>query len=265
MSKHRATQPRRAPRLAPLVSAIAVVALGGSFAFWPPDPAASEGIGPDRGASAAAPSRSPGEARLSPSGRAASLRGVERLVVYGHSMPLGGGASDPGLGYAEVAAEATGLQLLNRAEGRTVAGTAARAMGTFFKADPRDVVVIHTGMNDILRRGDDAAVLGRAAIETMLARSAQAARRVLVLECRPASWDDTPPGRDQQTAYDAWNTMLRRTARAAGSVEVLGTCAGWDAARFIDDGEYHPNDDGHRLIAEELVALLTTPSDVRSG
>ena len=248
MSKHRAARRRRAPRIAPLLSAAAVIALGGTFAFWPPDPAASEAI------SAA------DESTTAPSVASWPVRGLDRLVVYGHSMPIGGGASDPSNGYAEVAAEATGLQLLNRAEGRTVAGTAARAMGTFFKADPRDVVVIHTGLNDILRRGDDAAAMGRHAIARMLSRSAEAARRVLVLECQLASWEDTPPQRDLQSAYEAWNDMLVEEAGATG-VEVLETCAEWDPQRFIDAGKFHPNDDGHALIAHELVALLANGAE----
>lgn len=188
-------------------------------------------------------------------------RDIDRLVVYGHSMPTGGGASDGTLAYPQVAAEAAGLQLLNRAEGGTSAENAADVMESFAGAGagPRDAVVIHTGMNDILRRGDNAAANGRAAIERLLSGTASAQRRVLVLECQPPSWEDTPVHEDLQPAYDAWNEMLREEAAAAGGVDVLDTCAVWNPEDYVDAPKFHPNDLGHATIAEALVALLSNP------
>lgn len=221
-----------------LLTAVAVVALGGAFAFWPPDPAASESMSESMSRSMSA---TEGVAQA-----LAPVPGLERLVVYGHSMPTGVGASDLALGYAEVAAEVTRLQLLNRAEGRTSAGAAARAMATFFKAGPEDAVVIHTGMNDILRRGDAAAAMGRKAIGAMLARTQGAGRTVLLLECQPPSWHDTPARRELQPAYETWNAMLRSEARRAPHVEVLDTCSTWVPEQFHDAGEFHPDDTGQR-------------------
>jgi lysophospholipase L1-like esterase len=217
--------------------------VGAVLALWPPDPpatAASQTISPP----------------VEPSTAPAPLRGFERLVIYGHSMPVGGGASDPALGYAEVAAELAGLELVNRADGGTVASTSANTMAASPSAGPRDAVVIHTGMNDIFRRGDDAVAMGRGAIERLLAGTAGAKQRVVILECQPPSWQHTPPGRDLQNAYDAWNDMLRDEASRAGGVHVLDTCSAWVPESFTDAPKYHPNDEGHALIAEELVDLL---------
>src|SRR5688572_828958 len=106
-SKHRAprrTQPRL---LLVLTAAFVIVVAGAAVMLWPPGPeptAAGEQVDAS------------GVTEVVP------LPDVDRIVFYGHSMPTGGGASDPALGYAEVAAEATGLQLLNRAEGKTMSG-----------------------------------------------------------------------------------------------------------------------------------------------
>lgn len=236
-SKHRAER-RPRPHLYLVLAAAAVFAVvGGAVLLWPPGPeptAAGNPVGaPDT-----------------------PLTDFDRIVFYGHSMPTGGGASDPTLGYAEVAAESSGLQLLNRAEGGTMSGTAADAMAAFPKAGPRDVVVIHTGMNDIFRRGDDAVLKGRESVRQMLAGTVGAKQRILILECQPASWLDTPPAIDLQAPYEAWNEMLREEAAASSGVEVLDTCAEWDPEVYTDTPKYHPNDDGHALIAEEIVAAL---------
>lgn len=242
MSKHRAAR-RPKPHVYLVAAATFVCVVAGAFVLlWPP------GSEP----TAAGESISTGDERVSDRKK---LPGADRLVMYGHSMPVGGGASDPALGYAQLVADATGLQLLNRAEGGTLAATAARTMAALPRAGSRDVVVIHTGMNDIFRRGDDAVAEGRGAVVELLAGTAGAARQVLVLECQPYSWMDTPPQVELQGPYDDWNAMLRDEAAAAG-VDVLDTCAGWDPERYTDVPKYHPNDAGHTLIADELVDLL---------
>jgi lysophospholipase L1-like esterase len=241
-SKHRA-EPSHKPHHFLVLAAAVVLVLAGAFVmFWPP--------GPEPRA-AGGQVRSTGE----PAIEQRPLEGAERLVVYGHSMPTGGGASDSARAYAELTAEATELQLLNRAEGGTLAVTASRTMAALPKALPSDVVVIHTGMNDIFRRGDDAVAMGRDAIRQMLSGTSTAVRQVLMLECQPFSWMDTPPKVELQGAYDAWNAMLREEA-AAADVDVLDTCAEWNPEDYTDVPKFHPNDEGHALIAEELVALL---------
>jgi lysophospholipase L1-like esterase len=194
---------------------------------------------------------------------ALAAAGVTRLVVYGHSMPAGGGASDPSRKYAVLTADALGLRLVDRAVGGTGAANATKTMQAARPAGPHDAVVLHTGMNDIFRRGVDAVAHGRQAVRHFLAGTADAGRRVVVLECQPISWQDTPPHRNLQPAYEAWNAMLREEAAAWRDVAVLDTCERWDARRFEDPGKYHPNDDGHARIARALAALLASTSPVR--
>jgi hypothetical protein len=67
---------------------------------------------------------------------------------------------------------------------------------------------------------------------------------------------DTPPAVELQAPYDAWNAMLREEAAAVPGVKVLETCAEWDPESYTDPPKYHPNDDGHALLADELVELL---------
>ena len=188
----------------------------------------------------------------------ASVPGIARLVVYGHSIPAGRGASDEQLkGYATLAAEATGLELVNWAQGRTVAAAALRAVTASDPAGPGDAVVIHTGLNDIFRWGHDAVAKGRETIRQILQGTSAAGRRVLVLDCQPAAWPDKAPGEDVQTAYEEWNSMLREEAETWPDVEVLETCETWDTQRFTDDSGFHPNDKGHKRLAKRLADVLT--------
>lgn len=184
--------------------------------------------------------------------------GIERLVVYGHSIPAGRGASDEQqLGYPTLAAEAMELELSNWAEGRTVSAAALRAAVASGATGPGDAVVIHTGLNDIFRWGHDAVVRGRETIRQLLWGTAAAGRRVLVLDCQPARWPDKAPGEDVQTAYEEWNGMLREEAATWPDVVVLETCETWDVQRFTDDSGFHPNDEGHERLAKRLVDVLT--------
>lgn len=189
----------------------------------------------------------------------ASVPGIDRLVVYGHSIPAGRGASDEQQkGYATVAAEKTGLELVNRAAGRTVAEAALRAVTASESTGPADAVVIHTGLNDIFRWGHDAVAGGRETIRRILRRTSAAGRRVLVLDCQPAAWPDKAPGQDVQAAYEEWNSMLREEAATWPDVDVLETCETWDTQRFTDDSGFHPNDKGHKRLAKRLFDVLTT-------
>lgn len=187
-----------------------------------------------------------------------AVPGIERLVVYGHSIPAGRGASDEQQkGYPTLAAETTGLELVNWAEGRTVAAAALRAVSASDPPGPGDAVVIHTGLNDIFRWGHDAAAKGRETIRGILRRTSAAGRRVLVLDCQPADWPDKAPGEDVQTAYGEWNDMLRDEAATWPDVQVLETCETWDTQRFTDHSGFHPNDKGHKRLAKRLVDVLT--------
>ncbi len=188
-----------------------------------------------------------------------TVAGLERLVVYGHSMPAGGGASRASLSYATRAAEESGLVLVNRAVGGSSAAAAARSMAAARPATWRDAVVIHTGMNDIFRHGAGAVRHGRESIRQLLEGTSEARRRTVVLECQPASWRITPPAHNLQAAYEAWNRMLRQEASRWPDVGVLDTCESWDPTQFLDRREYHPNDRGHELIADALVGALAGP------
>ena len=222
-----------------LVIAAGVVLLGWvavMLSGWPPAP--------------------PGEVAPSPTAtedEPAEPPAPKRLVVFGHSMPAGGGASDSSLGYAQVAAEAVGLRLVNHAEGGSIASTAANTMAAASAVKETDIVLIHTGMNDILTRGTQAAEMGREAIDRLLRGTSDAQRRIVELECQPATWEHTPPyDKGSQRAYDEWNAMLRDEAADWVNVTVLDTCATWKPATLVDSTRYHPNDRGHEIIARDV-------------
>jgi lysophospholipase L1-like esterase len=246
MPRGKHAKQRQRPRLTltGLVAVGAIVVLGSSLAVRATEPPVAAN-----------------QAKIASSVRASSTTAdapsLERLIVFGHSMPAGRGASAVSQGYASLAAEGAGLVLVNLADGGTSAAAAARSLEGSPEIGPQDAVVIHTGMNDILRRGMRAAPEGRAALTSLLQGTARAGRRVVVLECQPASWRATPAGRNLQAAYEAWNRMIREQTAQWRDVELLDTCAEWDTARFVDDSQFHPNDAGHALIADELVTLLT--------
>lgn len=244
MVKHRAERRRHAP-IAIATAAIAAIALVGYLlVFWP------FGAKPTAASETTQRDDKVAERADGP------IRGLDRLLVYGHSMPAGGGASDERLGYAEVAEDLTGLVLDNRSVGGASASMVANALAEYPAARPRDAVVIHVGMNDVFRQRENAVEAGRGAVQRLLYWTAAAKRRVLVLECQPSDWMDTPPRVDLQVAYDAWNTMLREEAAGQPGVDVLDTCESWDPLAYTDPPQYHPNDEGHALIAAELDALL---------
>ena len=184
--------------------------------------------------------------------------GIKRLVVYGHSMPAGRGASDPSKGYAVLAAKELGLKLVDRAVGGTSAANATKTMEASPPAGPHDAVVLHTGLNDIFRRGYKAVGHGRQAIRHFLEGTSDAGRRVIVLECQVPSWKWTPAGHIMQPAYKAWNAMLRQEAARWPDVRLLDTCEVWNPRQFTNAGQYHPNDAGHARLASDLAALLAS-------
>lgn len=182
---------------------------------------------------------------------------LERIVVYGHSMPAGGGASADSKGYPVLAAAALGVKLVNHAVGGSGSTHAAATLGRARPADARDAVVLHTGLNDIFRRGGAAVDRGREAVQRFLAGTTEAGRRVIFTECQPGWWRRTPAGRNLQPAYDAWNDMIREEAAGAPRVEVIDICEIWNPRRFATFPDFHPNDEGHARMADELVAVLS--------
>lgn len=182
---------------------------------------------------------------------------LERMVVYGHSMPAGGGASAASQGYPALAAEELGVKLVNHADGGSGSTHAAVTLGRARPADARDAVVLHTGLNDIFRRGEAAVDRGRQAVRRFLAGTTGAGRRVIFTECQPGWWLHTPAERNLQPAYDAWNDMIREEAATAPRVDVIDICEIWDPRRFASFPDFHPNDEGHARMAAELVAVLS--------
>ena len=181
---------------------------------------------------------------------------LERLVVYGHSMPAGGGASADSRGTPCWPPTSSGSSWSTTPTGQRL-DHAALTLGRARRPDARDAVVLHTGLNDIFRRGEAAVDRGRLAIRRFLAGTAGAGRRVIFPECQPGWWQHTPAGRNLQPAYDAWNDMIREEAAAAPRVDVVDVCETWDPRRFASFPDFHPNDEGHARMAAALVAVLS--------
>jgi lysophospholipase L1-like esterase len=155
------------------------------------------------------------------------------------------------------------VDLHNRAIAGWSVGQGVKDLDNLLKSKP-DLVIIAYGMNDVGGRNPDGF---KANIATMLRRikEANAATEVILVASMMGNpdWAATPP------------EMFPRYRDALASLEGPGVVladltAVWqkllERKRFVDmtgNGVNHPNDYGHRLYAQAILALLVPPDLVR--
>ncbi|WP_152364719.1 GDSL-type esterase/lipase family protein [Microlunatus speluncae] len=184
------------------------------------------------------------------------------LVGYGHSWVYGSGAADGSGGFAARAARDLGLRLDNRAE----SGTLSTDTATLVAAEPpapAAAYLIMTGFNDARRYGDDpaAAAAYADALATVLdaCRAAAPAARMIMIE-QPYIEDysgHAPFDRGSDAVVDRYNRILREVAGRQPETEVVPV-AGWRPRTMIAADGVHPNDHGHRRLAETVVDTVST-------
>lgn len=182
------------------------------------------------------------------------------LVGYGHSWVYGTGGSDGG--FVARAAHALGLPLDNRAESGTLSTETARLI-TADPPPPAQTYVIMTGFNDARRYGDVPAAreaYARSLITAFTAFETVAPKaRVITLE-QPLIEDysgHAPFDHASDVIIDAYNELLREVAGRHPAVDVV-TVSGWQPRTMIAADGVHPNDHGHRRLAEILVDACRT-------
>jgi lysophospholipase L1-like esterase len=192
---------------------------------------------------------------------------VAGLVVHGHSLALGAGASAPERGFARLVADGLGLEEHNLAVGGAIAhweprgdvgegGWPAVRESPALPARDGDVVLLFYGINDL-------AVLGRKlgpyeeALRKIVAHARTGDAPVLVLTQFPLpnydhwpGWPGTPL--DDRDVTDALNPLTRSVAREAGAHVVELEDAFPDG--YVVDHSIYPDDAGHARIAELVLA-----------
>ncbi|MGB9691821.1 MAG: GDSL-type esterase/lipase family protein [Candidatus Sumerlaeaceae bacterium] len=163
------------------------------------------------------------------------------IVAFGDSLTAGSGAS-PGHDYPSELSRLLGLPVINRGVGGdTTARALARLEGDVLALEPGLVIVI-LGGNDYLH-GVDAAVVERNLSEIVERLHASGATVVLG-EIRGAL-----PGAD-------YGRLFERVARSHGAALVPNLLKDilTNPARKSDP--IHPNDEGYRLMAERIAAVV---------
>ncbi len=168
---------------------------------------------------------------------------LARLIVLGDSIGVGQGASDSAHTYASILAAELRMPLDNRSVGATV--VAQQALPT--DLHPGDVVVWMAGYND-MRAGHDAvevAATVQAAAEAMRAQGAT----VYIASPIPmttAGYATYGPewNRGSDALRSAYQAELPNAIRIAFDV------------RNVDADLVHPNDAGHRQIANAFLTAM---------
>ena len=173
------------------------------------------------------------------------------LFVYGHSYAaLEGAKLTP---WPVPVAEGLGLPLVDRAVGGdVVADTVRRAVVRRGRPGPDDVVLVHIGGNDVLRRGDDPGLgedvrTGLAKIVAQLQRSGATVR--VLGEVPLHGWTAFPRGFDRGT--DAASTAVHAAGMSfPGAIDLR---IGWDPATMLLDDGIHPNELGVATLTRTIL------------
>jgi acyl-CoA thioesterase-1 len=203
----------------------------------------------------------------------AKLRAGEpvSLGVSGDSIAAGGNASGttkaaPGMpAFPELVAAqlertyASKVLLHNRAVGGWTAPDGLADLDALL-ADKPDLIIIAYGMNDVGGRNPAAF---RSAISAMLSRIREANPKIEVILVSPmlgnAAWAHTPPA-----MFPLYRDALASLAGPGVALADVTTLWGTILTRkrevdLTGNGVNHPNDFGHRLYAQAVLALLAQP------
>ena len=226
---------------------------GRSHDRWPPSTAGSR-------------SRSSGTARGAPGSSAFRLAAGAKarwrhvpdgpaLFVYGHSYAaLEGATLTP---WPVFVAEGLGLPLVNRAVGGDVVrDTLRRAKVRRGRPDGGDVVLVHIGGNDVMRRGRDpqlGEVVPRRARAGSWTSWAGPGRR-----CTSSPRSRSTPGRTSRGGSTGARTRRAppSTPRRCPSPGPIDLRPGWDPATMLLDDGIHPNELGVAALTRTILDAL---------
>ena len=180
----------------------------------------------------------------------------KRLLCFGDSITAGAGASTPAAAYANLIGAALGRHVDNRAIGASRIAEQLHDAIRPAVVDRNDVVLFLTGYNDV-RAGTPLADYQQqldAALTTLRATAALVAVGTC-LRMTPAAYMAYGPqwNHGSDAAVTAYNASIATTAAAHGCR--LATMEDYNPWNTTDD-LVHPNDMGHRQIAQAMLAAL---------
>ena len=153
-------------------------------------------------------------------------------------------------------AEGLGLPLVNRAVGGDVIRDAVRrAKVRRGRPDGRDVVLVHIGGNDVMRRGRDPQLgeVVRAALTRIVDQLGRAGATVHVLAEVPLhTWGNLYRGFDRGS--DEASAAVHAAGMSfPGSIDLR---PGWDPATMLLDDGIHPNELGVAMLTRTILDAL---------
>lgn len=183
-----------------------------------------------------------------------------RVLAIGSSSTSGVGASAPENAYparleALLAARPGAVAVMNAGRGGERAAATLARLRALLAADPPDLVIWQTGVNDALDARVDPAAF-RATLDAGIAAARAAGAAVMLLD--PQAF----PGIPDPARYARFVAIVAE-AGAAHDVAVIprhAVMAGWDAAtlaEMLSRDRFHMNDRGYACLAAIIAAALT--------
>lgn len=188
-----------------------------------------------------------------------------RLLVFGHSIAYGYGASSLGTSWAHLVSASSCRPLTNYGNGGDLSADTVNVIDHAGPYKAGDVAVIETGINDARLFGADADAVNRywANISEMLwtLRLPNGTPVPVVLVADPgigaAGWGTYPPyDRGTQAVADQYASELHAVAAGWPAGTVVDVRGSWSDADISAD-LVHPDDAGHALIAGAVTAALS--------
>jgi lysophospholipase L1-like esterase len=182
---------------------------------------------------------------------------------------FGTGASRHESGFSSLTARALGLRHDNRAESGSLSTDTARLV-VASPPPPAGLFVLMTGLNDARLNGD--APTAREAYADALALVFRAFRQAVpggpVLALEQPHLDDylgyEPFDQASDAVVDAYNATLRQVASQHPATSVV-VIENWDVHTMVAADGVHPNDAGHRQIAQAVVRAALAGTFSRAG
>ncbi|MGC5022444.1 SGNH/GDSL hydrolase family protein [Micromonospora sp. DT47] len=181
---------------------------------------------------------------------------MSTLIAYGHSYVQGDGASAASRRFVDLAAAKLGCVLKNNGVG----GSFSTQTAALVRVNPpavADIYVLMTGVNDARLHGWRMEALAQytSALETIFDAFGEANPLARVIAVEQPSLSDysqhAPYDKGSDALVDVYNQRLREVAAQYPRV-ALTPVGAWDKTLMVAADTVHPNDLGHRAIADAV-------------